>query len=371
MKSLLISFVLIQILTFNVSINLDTYYKEFISNNGYNLEENPVTTKDGYILSVWHISPKNPNGKVVFFQHGLADTAWCFFQFGEKSLPFLLLKEGYDVWMGNTRGNIFSSKHTESGFHEYSLDDFVQYDLPSMVTLVKEKTGGKKMSYIAHSQGSTIFLMLYMHNPSFIESSFDHFSSIGTVPNIAYTKFTPIELLDKLYKLLSEAKISQSLSLTNEQRLILSNFCKVFPNMCGAFFDSGAGIKTSKKMDYKKLYNFVYYYIGGTCKTNLLHWSQIHTMKKLVYYNPNFEKEKTAKAYDINNLKKWKIKALVARTDNDVMSSYQDVTEFYNTISNKSYIKLLDLKMYGHCDVLAADSAYNDIYVPIINFLKN
>ena len=39
MKSLLISFFLIQILTFIVSINLDTYYKEFISNNGYNLEE--------------------------------------------------------------------------------------------------------------------------------------------------------------------------------------------------------------------------------------------------------------------------------------------------------------------------------------------
>ena len=370
MKSLFISFLLIQLISLNISINLDTYYKEFISVYGYNLEENSVTTSDGYILSVWHISPKKPNGKVAFFQHGLADTAWCFFQHAEKSLPFLLLKEGYDIWMGNTRGNIFSSNHTQSEFHEYSMDDLVQYDLPSMISLVKERTG-KKMSYIAHSQGSTIFLMLYMHNPSLTESSFDHFSSIGTVPNIAYTNFVPIELLDLLYNLLSLAKIEKSLTLTNEQRVILANFCKILPDACGKFFDSGAGIKTSKKMDYKKLYNFVYYYIGGTCKTNLLHWSQIHTMKKLVYYNPNFDKEKTAKAYDINNLKKWKIKALVARTDNDVMSSYQDVTEFYNTVEDKNYIQLLDLKMYGHCDVLAADSAYEDIYVPIVNFLKN
>ena len=55
-------------------------------------------------------------------------------------------------------------------------------------------------------------------------------------------------------------------------------------------------------------------------------------MKKLVYYNPQFHKEKTAKEYNINNLKKWKIKSLIARTDDDSFSSYQDVTDFYNIV---------------------------------------
>ena len=91
----------------------------------------------------------------------------------------------------------------------------------------------------------------------------------------------------------------------------------------------------------------------------------------MVYYNPNFNTEKTTKAYNTNTLKKWKIKALVARTDMDTFSSYEDVTEFYNLIENKSYVKLLDIKNYGHLDVLAADSAYKDIFVPIVNFLKN
>ena len=73
----------------------------------------------------------------------------------------------------------------------------------------------------------------------------------------------------------------------------------------------------------------------------------------------------------MNNLRKWKIKAIVARTDSDTFSSYQDVTELYNLVENKSYMKLLDIKNYGHLDVLAADSAYNDIFLPIVNFLKN
>ena len=55
-------------------------------------------------------------------------------------------------------------------------------------------------------------------------------------------------------------------------------------------------------------------------------------MKKLVYYNPNYKKEKTAKAYNINNFKKWKIKALFAITDIDTFSSYEDITEFYNIL---------------------------------------
>jgi pimeloyl-ACP methyl ester carboxylesterase len=375
MKSLLISFFLIQILTFNVSINLDTYYKEFISNNGYNLEENPVTTKDGYILSVWHISPKNPNGKVVFFQHGLADTAWCFFQMGKKSLPFLLMEEGFDVWLGNSRGNVFSNKYKNNlrkDYYDFTMDDKVKYDLPAMINYINSKTNGKKISYFSHSQGSTIFFMLYMHNPKLVESSIENFFSVGTVPNIANAAFTPIKFLDTIYGIFKFLHFKDGiLNLSDEQRLAVSNFCKNLPNICKTFFELGACIRPSGKTDYNKVYNFMYYYPGGTSQKNLLHWSQIHTEKKLVYFNENYEKEKTAIPYNIENLKNWKIKALVVRTDDDTFSSYEDVTQFYNLIKDKSYVKILDVKNYGHLDVLNADSAYNDIFLPLIEFLKN
>ena len=39
-------------------------------------------------------------------------------------------------------------------------------------------------------------------------------------------------------------------------------------------------------------------------------------------------------------------------TDDDTLSSYEDVTEFYNTIEDKSNVELLDLTKYGHVDVL-------------------
>ena len=374
MKSYLNIFLIIHLIAFVCTEDLSVFYKNFIKDKGYELEENSVQAQDGYILSLWHIKPNKSNGKVAFFQHGLSDTAWCFFQLEEKSLPFLLLKDGFEVWLGNTRGNVFSSKlNSQNGndYDKYTIDDFVEYDLPAMINYAKSKTGGKKMSYIGHSQGTTIFIMLTMHNPSLIQSSFDHFATLGTVPNIAYTHFTPIEILDKIYGILKAVNIFDTLNLSDTQRNLIASFCKTSPGICGKFFDAGASIKPSNRMDYKKIYNFMYYYPGGVSKNNLLHWSQIHLMKKLVYYNPNFNKEKTATPYNINNLKEWRVRALISRTDDDTFSSYEDVTEFYNTVEYKSYVEILDLTNYGHIDVLAADSAYEDIYIPILNFVKN
>ena len=372
-----ISFLLLQLICLNLTVDLGTYYKEYIESFGYKLEENPVITDDGYILSLWHLNPKFPNGKTVFFQHGFTCTAWIFFHLGENSLPFYLLKEGYDIWLANNRGSYFSPGHIskdpkdpKSGYNNYSMDDFVASDMPSMVKYIKERTGAKKMTFIGHSQGTTLFLMAMMHDPIFTEESFDNFISLGTVPNLAHSKFLPIDILDMIYDLLRRATFLQALNLPELLRELLATLAKEHPKVFGKIFDTLASIYPSGRMDYINIYNLLYYFPGGISKINLFHWSQIHQMKKLVYYNPNFHEEKTAKEYNLENLKKWKIKSLVTRSDDDTFGSYQDVTDFYDAVEDKSVIKLLELTSYGHLDVLFAESAINDIFKPIIEFIK-
>ena len=130
----------LEIISSSINIEFSTYYIIFMKDNGFNLELYDVVGDDEYILSLLYLKPKSTVWRVAYFQHGLSDTVWCYFQLGLKILPFLLAKNGFDVWLGNSRRNIFSLKHKtkaptdkKSGFFDFSMDDNVQYDLTATI----------------------------------------------------------------------------------------------------------------------------------------------------------------------------------------------------------------------------------------------
>ena len=96
-----------------------------------------VNTADGYINTLWHVwSAKNLDKKLtpIFFMHGLCDSAgtW-FFNEPEKAPAVILARQGYDIWLGNTRGGAFSLKHQkytveDRGFWQFSLDQLAKFD---------------------------------------------------------------------------------------------------------------------------------------------------------------------------------------------------------------------------------------------------
>lgn len=148
--------------------------------DNYPFEEHFVETKDGYILGLHRIpfSPKLNNAhvkekRVVFIQHGLecSSTDWIL-NGPEKSLGYLLADAGYDVWMGNARGNTYSRNHTKlnpnrNDFWLFDWHEIALLDMPALIDKALKVSGQEKLHYIGHSQGGTVFLVLSSLRPDY------------------------------------------------------------------------------------------------------------------------------------------------------------------------------------------------------------
>jgi len=146
--------------------DLQRDFVEMASTKGFKVEEHYVQTIDGYILGMHRILPKNgkENNKiskgVVFMQHGFLQNSEAWIAPGpNRALPYILSRNGYDVWLGNNRGNKYSYKHVsfspnQDEFWDFCIDELAWHDLPAMIGYVLETTGAQKLSYVGFSQGT-------------------------------------------------------------------------------------------------------------------------------------------------------------------------------------------------------------------------
>jgi pimeloyl-ACP methyl ester carboxylesterase len=136
-----------------------------LHNPYYKVDSHAVSTDDGYILKLFRIrgvgsetsrvGEGNPK-PVAFLQHGLLSSSETWVQNGGNSLAFQLVAAGYDVWLGNNRGNIYSRKHKYlraegREYFNFSFYEMGKFDLPAMIDYVRHQTGQKRISYIGHS----------------------------------------------------------------------------------------------------------------------------------------------------------------------------------------------------------------------------
>ncbi|XP_075145577.1 lipase 3-like [Haematobia irritans] len=147
-----------------------------INELGYPCEEHEVKTEDGYIITIYRIphSPKdiNPLGKIrpkVLLQHALFGTSDTWILSGsENSLPFLLADRGYDVWLGNSRGNLYGRKHENLDIHQkqfwsFSWHEIGYYDMASIIDYMLRNEANpqyQSIHLIGHSQSTSAALVL-------------------------------------------------------------------------------------------------------------------------------------------------------------------------------------------------------------------
>lgn len=180
---------------FNENFNLDEFYKK-LQNDFKSIEKHNITTDDGYILTAWHFNNNsttkflNNNKKVVMLQHGLLDDSYTWLVLKDKSLVTFLLENNFDVWLTNSRGNIFSTGHIDplknstnhsSEYWNFTYSEMAKYDVPGNIKYILNYTNQENLYYIGHSQGTFQFYLAYTLYPEFLQKRVEKFVSIGTV----------------------------------------------------------------------------------------------------------------------------------------------------------------------------------------------
>uniref|UniRef100_A0A8D8TTB0 Lipase 1 n=1 Tax=Cacopsylla melanoneura TaxID=428564 RepID=A0A8D8TTB0_9HEMI len=161
---------------------------KIISQYGYPFESHTVVTQDGYILGIYripngkHRNASDPQKKPVYLQHGFTTSSADWVLAGPNiSKAFLLSDEGYDVWLGNIRGNTYSRRHKclspdEAKFWDFSFHEMALYDIPATIDYILEKTNNKQLSFIGHAMGSTVFYITSILRPEYNDKVLVHVS---------------------------------------------------------------------------------------------------------------------------------------------------------------------------------------------------
>ncbi|XP_073823273.1 lipase 3-like [Musca autumnalis] len=150
-----------------------------VRDHGYPAEVHMVETEDNYVIGMFRIpyshKLQNQNEKrpAILLQHGLTSCSDAWILNGPNdALAFLLVDAGYDVWMGNARGNTYSRNNTRLStnhpyFWRFSWHEIGVIDLAAMIDYIIDTTGEKAVHYTGHSQGTTVFFVLMSEKPEY------------------------------------------------------------------------------------------------------------------------------------------------------------------------------------------------------------
>ncbi|XP_055416236.1 lysosomal acid lipase/cholesteryl ester hydrolase isoform X2 [Bubalus kerabau] len=272
---------------------------EIISHWGFPSEEHLVVTADGYILCLNRIphGRKNRSDKgpkpVVFLQHGLlADASDWVTNLPNSSLGFILADAGFDVWMGNSRGNTWSRKHktlsvSQDEFWAFSFDEMANYDLPASINFILNKTGQEQLYYVGHSQGTTIGFIAFSRIPE-LAKKIKMFFALAPV---ASTEFMtgPVVKLAQIPELFLKDLfgIKEFFPQSTFLKWLSTHMCThvILKELCGNVFFVLCGFN-ERNLNMSRVAVYATHNPAGTSVQNMIHWLQETQVRSLSWEDP-------------------------------------------------------------------------------------
>ncbi|KAI3909145.1 hypothetical protein MKW98_012882 [Papaver atlanticum] len=361
--------------------------KTMVTRDGYKCQEFTVTTEDGHILSLQRVNSVKGNEKTkepAFLQHGLfMDGASWFLDSPKESLGFILADNGYDVWVGNTRGTRYSRGHTKLNailpqFWDYSWDEMAQYDLPAYINFVYKQTK-KKINYIGHSQGTIMALASFSLGRESSSEIVSKLKAAALLSPVAYLS----NMLNEMSRVVAKTFATEFASSnpmaevnTADERTAayLGGICKSVLGMnCFDMVSSFTGKNCC--LNATSFDKFIANSPQSTSAKNSMHLAQTSNSGKFTKYDygiGNMLKygQATPPSYPLTDIPK-DLPIFISYGVNDALADPQDVEHLLSDMDHpKNKLEVQKIENYGHLDFIIATNANRIVFKPMIAFLK-
>jgi len=315
---------------------------------------------------------------VIFIQHGFMQNSEAFIVRGPKnSLPFLLVDEGYDVWLGNNRGNKYSYKHLQyspkdDAFWDFCIDDFALSDVPAMVNYALTVSEAKSLSYVGFSQGTAQAFAALSTNDELAEK-INLFIALAPATKVKQLKNALVAALittrpHLVFLILGRKAL---LGETLFWRRVLNTSLYVQLIDASMLFLFGWTLNQIDPKEKPILYYHIYSYSSVKC---LVHWFQITSSKRFQMYDGNISPkngmtnhESRYTSYLLPSYQLGKIKTPIA-----IFHGGRDTIPESDIILSELNQPVLIHKEedYEHLDFIWAANAPQKIFPKVINLIN-
>ncbi|XP_053165593.1 lipase member M-like [Hemicordylus capensis] len=349
---------------------------------GYPSEEYNVLTEDGYYLSLNRIPGGKGKGNSdskssILLMHALTmeGSVWVS-NTPHNSLGFILADAGYDVWIGNSRGNSWSRRHQnltieQEAFWDFSFHEMGICDLPAMIYFILQKTGQEKIYYAGHAQGSTIAFVAFSEVPQLAEK-IKMFFALGPAYTLHFS-ISPIlqfeRLPDALIKIIFGTKEFCLLSPTLRAFVAQRCGCRLVDILCkqALFLVSGFN---EKNLNERRSDVYVSGFPDYTSVKNAIHWGQstkTGLFRLFDYGSKNIDiyNQTTPPFYRIEEIT---VPIAMWAGGNDWVCQLEETTELRSRIPNLIHYK--ELPDWTHWDFIWGLDAHQRMYTEILGLME-
>jgi len=298
----------------------------------------------------------------------------------EQNAPMILADQGFDVWLGNFRGNRYGKAHVnmtskEHKFWEFSWDQLAQYDLPTMINFILDTKKAPWLYYAGHSMGTMTAFAQFSTDLEF-GKKIKRFYAMAPLTTVGHIK----GLLKYVAMLMRQFEWAIS-TFGRDQFMPPTWLTKPFAihgcgntymdDVCAYTVFAMAG-PSSKQLNMTRMPVYMAHTPAGTATRVVQHFAQQVDTNKFHKFdfgtsgNKKYYNQSTPPLYNVSAME---TPVVMFWGGNDWLADPEDVAQLLPELKN--CVGKFYLPDFNHMDFLWGQRAVKEIYWPMIEDIKN